>query len=148
MDPTTFTVSQQCLYTVFVSFAELYNDNIYDLLDPNITVVGNLPRILNMCEDAKRNTYINGITELEVKSANEALKAYYQGKYHYFIIKKNNLLGQRRRRVGATVLNKDSSRSHAIFTIRIVRSGYDSNYDEVIPVRTLVSRFDNRGTNS
>lgn len=77
-------------------------------------------RPLALYEDANRNVYVHGVTELEVKSANEALKAYYQG--------------QKRRRVGATVLNKESSRSHGIFTIRIVRTGYDSTYDEVIMV--------------
>ncbi len=41
----------------------------------------NLPyrRSLNLHEDAQRNTYAQGITEMEVKTANEALAAYYQG---------------------------------------------------------------------
>lgn len=69
---------------------------------------------------------MNGAVELEVKSPIEALQAYYRG--------------QQRRRIGSTILNNESSRSHGIFSIRIVRAGYDQTYDEVIMVRNVDSR--------
>ncbi|KAL5966840.1 Kinesin-like protein KIF23, partial [Taenia solium] len=122
VDSTAVPLPRNCLYSVFITYIELYNDVIYDLLEIS---TGSCGRPLALYEDANRNVYAHGVTELEVKSANEALKAYHQG--------------QKRRRVGATVLNKESSRSHGIFTIKVVRTGYDSTYDEVIMDKGLLS---------
>lgn len=58
-------------------------------------------------EDANRNMYVNGVVEVEVKSAGEAFEVFHTG--------------QRRRRIGHTVLNSESSRSHSIFAIRVVQ---------------------------
>ena len=33
VDSTKLSLSQKCLYAVFISFVELYNDVIFDLLD-------------------------------------------------------------------------------------------------------------------
>ncbi|VDN99278.1 unnamed protein product [Rodentolepis nana] len=118
VETTVIPISQQYLYAVFISYVELYNDVIYDLLDPT-----NSGKSLSLYEDANKNTYVNGVTEIEVKSSNEALQAYYRG--------------QQRRRVGSTILNNESSRSHGIFFIRIVRTGYDQTYDEVIMVDSI-----------
>ncbi|VDK37597.1 unnamed protein product [Taenia asiatica] len=122
VDSTAVSLPRNCLYSVFITYIELYNDVIYDLLE---MPTGSCGRPLALYEDANRNVYAHGVTELEVKSANEALKAYHQG--------------QKRRRVGATALNKESSRSHGIFTIKVVRTGYDSTYDEVIMDKSLLS---------
>ncbi|BHF62982.1 Kinesin-like protein kif23 [Sparganum proliferum] len=84
-----------------------------------------LPRPHNLREDGNRNIYVHGIVEAEVKTADEALKHFYQG--------------SKRRRVASTALNEASSRSHSIFTIRIVRAGYDPNYDEVIQDNSLLT---------
>ncbi|VDK37128.1 unnamed protein product [Dibothriocephalus latus] len=124
-------LSKKSLYAVFVSFIELYNNNIHDLLAPTPSLgrycnsitspcPPSLPRSHNLREDGNRNIYVPGITETEVKTADEALKLFYQGR--------------KRRHVASTALNEASSRSHSIFTIRIVRAGYDPNYDEVIQV--------------
>nr|CDS26663.1 kinesin protein kif23 [Hymenolepis microstoma] len=120
VETAVIPISQQYLYAVFISYVELYNDVIYDLLDPT-----NSGKSLSLYEDANKNTYVNGVTEMEVKTSNEALQAYYRG--------------QQRRRVGSTILNNESSRSHGIFFIRIVRTGYDQTYDEVIMDKNLLS---------
>ncbi|KAM3184999.1 hypothetical protein ACTXT7_007247 [Hymenolepis weldensis] len=120
VETTVIPISQQYLYAVFISYVELYNDVIYDLLDPT-----NSGKSLSLYEDANKNTYVNGVTEIEVKTPNEALQAYYRG--------------QQRRRVGSTILNNESSRSHGIFSLRIVRTGYDQTYDEVIMDKNLLS---------
>ena len=52
--------------------------------------------------------YVHRCTELEVRSPKEALDAFYRG--------------QKRRRVAQTQLNHESSRSHAIFNIRLVKT--------------------------
>lgn len=54
--------------------------------------------------------YVHGVTEIEVKSSEEACKIFQRG--------------QRRRRVAHTALNAESSRSHSVFTIRLVQVIY------------------------
>lgn len=51
--------------------------------------------------------YVHAVTEIEVKSAEEAFEVFQRG--------------QRRRRVAHTALNAESSRSHSVFTIRLVQ---------------------------
>lgn len=51
--------------------------------------------------------YVHGVTEIEVKSSEEAFEVFQRG--------------QRRRRVAHTALNAESSRSHSVFTIRLVQ---------------------------
>lgn len=51
--------------------------------------------------------YVHGVTEVEVKSAEEAFEMFYRG--------------QNRKRMAHTSLNNESSRSHSIFTIRLVQ---------------------------
>jgi len=54
--------------------------------------------------------YVHAVTEVEVKSAEEAFELFQHG--------------QRKRRIGHTALNPESSRSHSIFTIRLVQVLY------------------------
>lgn len=54
--------------------------------------------------------YVHAVTEIEVKSAEEAFELFQRG--------------QRKRRVAHTALNAESSRSHSVFTIRLVQVLY------------------------
>lgn len=58
-------------------------------------------------EDGNRNMYVHGGTEVEVKSSEEAFDVFQRG--------------QRKRHIAHTALNAESSRSHSIFTIRLVQ---------------------------
>lgn len=58
-------------------------------------------------EDALHNMYVHSVTEMEVKSTEEAFEAFYKG--------------QKRKRMAVTTLNSESSRSHSVFTIRLVQ---------------------------
>lgn len=60
-------------------------------------------------EDGSHNMYVHGVTEIEVKCPEEAFEVFYKG--------------QRRKRMAHTNLNEESSRSHSIFTIRLVQVG-------------------------
>ena len=51
------------------------------------------------------------MTEIEVNSADEAAKILVRG--------------QKRRRVAHTILNVESSRSHAVFNIRVVQAPFN-----------------------
>lgn len=102
----------KCVYSVFVTYVELYNNYFFDLLEkPSETQdVGKKQnefqskRILR--NDAQGNKYISHAEEVEVTSAGEALKIFKEG--------------TARRICAATNLNKESSRSHSIFTVRLV----------------------------
>lgn len=117
-------VIDEHVYAVFVSCIEIYNNYIYDLLDEfsvssdsnNIKRMDNSKESKNLKEDAKGCMYIKDAVEIEVKSTEEALELMHRA--------------QKRRVVAYTDLNSESSRSHSIFTIRIVQSNYDANSDE------------------
>lgn len=48
-------------------------------------------------------------------------------------------VGQQRRRVAQTLLNSESSRSHSVFTIRLVQAPLDSAGDQVMPYITMAT---------
>ena len=66
--------------------------------------------------------YVNGAVEVEVKSTEEAFEVLYRG--------------QKKRHVAQTQLNHESSRSHSVFTIRLVQAPLDHSGKEVLLVRT------------
>ena len=68
--------------------------------------------------------YVHGVTELEVKSPEEALEAFYRG--------------QRQRSVSATILNSHSSRSHSIFNIRVVSVPLDPLGEDILSDSTML----------
>ncbi|KAF8570759.1 hypothetical protein P879_00864 [Paragonimus westermani] len=117
-------VPPKALYAVFISLVEVYNNNIFDLLSESPDLNGKAPTTHVLREDAQRNIYVSGCVEVEVKSVEDALRIF--------------STGQKRRHVGQTALNSESSRSHCIFTIRLVRTGYDEKYDEAIEDKNLL----------
>ena len=62
--------------------------------------------------------YVHGVTEVEVKSPEDALEAFQRG--------------QKQRSVSATLLNTASSRSHSIFNIRLVACPLDPLGEEIL----------------
>ncbi|XP_065827584.1 kinesin-like protein KIF15 [Oscarella lobularis] len=80
------------------SFLEIYNEHVYDLLDNTSTV-------LNLRENMKRGVFVDNLTEKNVSNGKEA----------YEVLTSSWM----NRRVAATSMNRESSRSHAVFTIAI-----------------------------
>merc|ERR1719430_2473996 len=62
---------------------------------------------MKLCEDRSGNTYVKGLREVRVNSADEAYQAL--------------MIGRENLQFAATKLNQHSSRSHCIFTIKVVR---------------------------
>ncbi|TGZ73918.1 hypothetical protein CRM22_001236 [Opisthorchis felineus] len=120
----TLPLPSKALYAVFISLVEVYNNNVYDLLRETPDIPGRPGVTHALREDAHRNIYVSGCVEAEVKTVDEALKIF--------------AAGQKRRRIGQTALNCESSRSHCVFTIRLVRTGYDEKYDEAIENKDLL----------
>jgi hypothetical protein len=89
--------------TVHVSFMELYNEELRDLLHPDAPA-------RQVGEDPKRKQIIvTGLTEREVHSEESALQALN--------------LGLKRRQVDSTKANAQSSRSHAVLWLQLGEQG-------------------------
>lgn len=85
-------------FLVKCSFIEIYNEQVIDLLSATQTP-------LSIREDLKLGVYVENLTELAATSAPDT----------YIIMKQ----GTQRRHTGATQMNKESSRSHSVFTMLI-----------------------------
>ncbi|GFT81730.1 kinesin-like protein KIF20A [Nephila pilipes] len=94
---------------VWVSFIEIYNEYIYDLLQPNITQRAKL----SLAEDQNGDVYVKGAREIYVSNSTEAVKLLN--------------VGRRNLRIASTKLNYQSSRSHCIFTVKVARVYDDDN---------------------
>ncbi|XVE93307.1 hypothetical protein REPUB_Repub01dG0180300 [Reevesia pubescens] len=82
-------------YNCKCSFLEIYNEQITDLLDPSAAN-------LLLREDVKKGVYVENLTEFEVQTVSDILKLLTQGSLN--------------RKVAATNMNRESSRSHSVFT--------------------------------
>ncbi|XP_047962855.1 kinesin-like protein KIN-5B [Salvia hispanica] len=100
--------AQNADYSMKVTFSELYNEEITDLLAPEDQLKSTEERSkrpISLMEDGKGLVVVRGLEEETVYSANEI----------YSLLER----GAARRRTADTLLNKRSSRSHSIFTITI-----------------------------
>ncbi|MBN3306670.1 KIF23 protein, partial [Amia calva] len=81
-------VDEDSSYSVFVSYIEIYNNYIYDLLEeaPYDPIKPKPPQSKILREDQNHNMYVAGCTELEVKSTEEAFEVFWRGEL-VFIIK-------------------------------------------------------------
>ena len=120
-------INDDCRYAVFVSYVEIYNDYIYDLLGEVQLDPFNRPKppqSRRLREDKKKNMFVYGVTEVEVKTTDEAFLAFQQG--------------QERRRIAHTQLNAESSRSHSIFNIRLVQAPMDPLGEDLLQEKSLI----------
>lgn len=124
-DTTVLPVNEDSNYAIFISYIEIYNNYIYDLLDEKQDPISKAPVQKSLREDAERNTFVSAVTEVEVKSTEEAYEVFWNG--------------QKRRRVAHTQLNAESSRSHSVFTIRLVQAPLDSSGQEILRDKRYVA---------
>ncbi|XP_066925185.1 kinesin-like protein KIF20B isoform X2 [Clytia hemisphaerica] len=109
MDATEISVEQQgnVKFGVWVSFMEIYNELIYDLLDLTPIGKGRKRPALKLGDDRNGKPYVKGLKTIFVTSSDEAYKVL--------------RLGQNNRHMAATKLNQQSSRSHCIFDIKLLK---------------------------
>jgi len=95
---TTTKPPSQWEYTVDISYMEVYNESVYDLLTPEAG-----RRALRVREHPKKGAYVDGLVQVTVEDYEEveALLDY----------------GGCARTVATTTMNNHSSRSHSIFTL-------------------------------
>lgn len=91
-------------FEISCSYIEIYNETIYDLLDFGARTK------LQIREGKNGDTYLEKVIETHVQSIEEVQD----------IIRK----GQENRRVASTDMNRESSRSHAVFTAVIKTISY------------------------
>ncbi|KAM6426397.1 kinesin-like protein KIF23 isoform 8-T8 [Liasis olivaceus] len=120
-------VDEDSVYSVFVSYIEIYNNYIYDLLDesPFDPTKPKFPQSKILREDQNHNMYVAGCTEVEVKSTEEAFEVFWRG--------------QKKRRIAHTQLNRESSRSHSVFLIKLAQAPLNADGDNVLQERELIS---------
>ncbi|CAA3022560.1 kinesin KIN-12D [Olea europaea subsp. europaea] len=87
------------------SFLEIYNEQITDLLDPSSTN-------LMLREDVKKGVYVENLSEFEVQTVGDILQLLSQGSAN--------------RKVAATNMNRESSRSHSVFTC-VIESRWEND---------------------
>ncbi|KAJ2736374.1 hypothetical protein IW152_000934 [Coemansia sp. BCRC 34962] len=108
-------------YLIRVSFLEIYNEILRDLLEPSKTN-------LKIHENTKREIYVGNLTQHVVSNADEV----------EYILRK----GDSNRQVAGTNMNERSSRSHTIFSI-IVESR-----EKADPATASASDGDGRGSDT
>ncbi|XP_039347606.1 kinesin-like protein KIF23 isoform X5 [Mauremys reevesii] len=120
-------VEEDSVYSVFVSYIEIYNNYIYDLLEeiPFDPIKPKPPQSKVLREDQNHNMYVIGCTEVEVKSTEEAFEVFWRG--------------QKKRRIANTQLNRESSRSHSVFMIKLAQAPLDADGDNVLQEREQIT---------
>ena len=107
---------------VSVSFVEIYNENLIDLLssheDPK-----NAPACVISDAGPDSGVFIRGLTTKEVSSEDEALALWFEG--------------DAQRAIGSHAMNDRSSRSHAVFTLNIETASFKSTETSSLSSATL-----------
>jgi kinesin family protein 13 len=99
--------SSELTYKVEVSYMEIYNEKVHDLLDPQTN-----KQSLKVREHNVLGPYVDGLSQLAVTSFQDI----------------DNLMaeGNKSRTVAATNMNSESSRSHAVFTVILTQTLVDT----------------------
>nr|XP_034181739.1 kinesin-like protein Klp61F [Osmia lignaria] len=107
-------------YTIRVSFLELYNEDLFDLLSPSDDGTK-----IRLYEDASKKgaVIIHGLEEVTVHNKSEVYK----------ILEK----GSERRQTAVTLMNSQSSRSHTVFSITVHMKENTSDGEEVLKTGKL-----------
>ncbi|CAN0193041.1 unnamed protein product [Ectocarpus sp. 6 AP-2014] len=89
-------------YSCKCSFFEIFNEKVFDLVDESNR---DNPMGLTVREDTRKGVYVEGLMEEDVDGVESACEVLHRG--------------FRNRHVGETAMNRESSRSHAVFTLVI-----------------------------
>lgn len=98
---------------MWISFYEVYNDSVYDLLTlksakvnfRNVPLGGDRPQ-LKVREDSNKVPYVEGLTYIPIANTKEAIR----------ILK----YGEKNLQKSSNSINMNSSRSHAVFCLKVV----------------------------
>uniref|UniRef100_A0A8C5H7F4 Kinesin-like protein n=1 Tax=Gouania willdenowi TaxID=441366 RepID=A0A8C5H7F4_GOUWI len=103
--------SESSQFALWVAYYEIYNECVYDLLQPSLCIRNKKRVSLRVCDDGAGNAYVKGLQWINIQSLSEASKLLH--------------LGNRNRSAAATKMNQSSSRSHSIFTMKLLKIDND-----------------------
>ena len=92
-------------YWIKCSYMEIYNEQIFDLVSPNLMQLNCEEKLRQIREDFKKGVFVEGLSEEHATNYQEAMG----------ILMK----GIKNRKISTTSMNAESSRSHTIFTVYI-----------------------------
>jgi hypothetical protein len=122
--------SQNISYNVRVSYFEVYNEHVRDLLVP--VVPNQPPYYLKIRESPTEGPYVKDLTEMPVRNLEEILR-YMK-------------TGDASRTTASTKMNDTSSRSHAVFTIMLKQIHHDMETDETTERSSRIRLVDLAGS--
>jgi hypothetical protein len=117
-------------YNVRVSYFEVYNEHVRDLLVP--VVPNQAPYYLKIRESPTEGPYVKDLTEVPVRNIQEILR-YMK-------------MGDASRTTASTKMNDTSSRSHAVFTIMLKQIHHDMETDETTERSSRIRLVDLAGS--
>nr|XP_020477570.1 kinesin-like protein KIF20A isoform X2 [Monopterus albus] len=94
-------------FALWVAFFEIYNECVYDLLQPALCSKFMRRPALRVREDSTGNAYVKGLRWVNIQNMGEACKLLQ--------------FGNKKRSAAATKMNQSSSRSHSIFTMKLLK---------------------------
>ncbi|KAM6908069.1 kinesin-like protein KIF20A [Lycodopsis pacificus] len=103
-DPTEAGSGQ---FALWVAFFEIYNECVYDLLQPSFCSKSKKRAALRVCGDGAGNAYVKDLRWINIQTLGEASKLLQ--------------FGNKNRSAAATKMNQSSSRSHSIFTMKLLK---------------------------
>ncbi|NWU43759.1 KI20B protein, partial [Hylia prasina] len=105
LEQSITTARNYIKFSVWVSFFEIYNECFYDLLIP----VSNdkKRKTLRLAQDIKGCSFVKDLQWVQISDSKEAFK----------LLK----LGLKHQSIASTKLNNSSSRSHSIFTVKVLK---------------------------
>ncbi|XP_035466704.1 kinesin-like protein KIF6 isoform X1 [Scophthalmus maximus] len=103
-----FSQDSSMVYTIHISYLEIYNEMGYDLLDSRneASRLEDLPRVAIM-EDSDQNIHLRNLSLQQSANEEEALNLLF--------------LGDTNRMIAETPMNQASTRSHCVFTVHVCR---------------------------
>mmetsp|Transcript_37563 Transcript_37563/g.88857 ORF Transcript_37563/g.88857 Transcript_37563/m.88857 type:complete len:933 (-) Transcript_37563:1964-4762(-) len=110
-------------WTVWITYMEIYNENIFDLLaDIGVkdkTKAG--PPVVCKLRETNGNIHVKGLKEIQVFTIEDA--------------KRVAVFGAQHRKVAGTMMNEVSSRSHAVFNMKLCRNRVGEKSDPFDPAQ-------------
>lgn len=106
--------SHRTAFSLFVSYLEVYNESVYDLLDPDHShlPIDKWPKV-GMREGADGQLHLRGLRVYETRAEEDALHLLFLGNAH--------------RMTAETAMNRASSRSHCLFSLTLEQRDLDSD---------------------
>ncbi|XP_008299254.1 kinesin-like protein KIF20A [Stegastes partitus] len=99
-------------FALWVAFFEIYNECVFDLLQPPLFSKSKKRASLRVCDDGAGNAYVKDLRWINIQNLSEAFKLLQ--------------FGNKNRSAAATKMNQSSSRSHSIFTMKLLKIDGDS----------------------